>query len=237
MSGVPRGKRPSRAGGLAFDLVASKLHLPAVRPGTVDRSPLVERLAQGGPHPVISVAAPAGYGKTTLLAQWAERDGRAFAWVSVGEGDNDPKILLAYVAEALNAVEPVDGRVFDALASAESSVAGSVLPRLASAFWSMSSPVALVLDDVHVLHDLECRAAVSVPADHVPGGSRLVLAGRDEPPLRLARLRAEGRLLEIGPGDLALTSGEASVLLRNARVVLGADDVAELHRRTDRKST
>src|SRR5262252_5876795 len=210
--------RPSQAGGLALDLVASKLHPPPVRPGTVDRSPLVERLAQGDPRPVISVAAPAGYGKTTLLAQWAERDGRALAWVSVGEGDNDPKVLLAYVAEALNAVEPVDGRVFDALASA---------------FRSMSSPVALVLDDVHVLHDLECRAAVSMLADHVPGGSRLVLAGRDEPPLRLARLRAEGRLLEIGPGDLALTSGEASALLRNARVVLGADDVAELHRRTE----
>src|SRR5215470_5921861 len=234
VSGMARGEgRPSRSGGLAFDLVASKLHPPAVRPGTVDRSPLVGRLVRGDPHPVISVAAPAGYGKTTLLAQWAERDGRAFAWVSVGEGDNDPKVLLAYVAEALNAVGPVDGRVFDALASAESSVAGSVIPRLASAFRSMSSPVALVLDDVHVLHDLECRAAVSMLADHVPGGSRLVLAGRDEPPLRLARLRAEGRLLEIGPGDLALTSGEASTLLRNARVVLGADDVAELHRRTE----
>src|SRR5215472_15868733 len=231
---MARGEgRPGRAGGLAFDLVASKLHLPAVRPGTVDRSPLVGRLARGDPRPVVSVAAPAGYGKTTLLAQWAERDGRAFAWVSVGEGDNDPKVLLAYIAEALNAVEPVDGRVFDALASAESSVAGSVIPRLASAFWSMSSPVALVLDDVHVLRDLECRAAVSVLADHVPGGSRLVLAGRDEPPLRLARLRAEGRLLEIGPGDLALTSGQAATLLRNAGVVLGADDVAELHRRTE----
>src|SRR5215472_14786316 len=94
VSGMAQGEgRPSRAGGLAFDLVASKLHPPSVRPGTVDRSPLVERLAQGGPHPVISVAAPAGYGKKTLLAQWAERDGRAFAWVSVGEGDNDPKIL------------------------------------------------------------------------------------------------------------------------------------------------
>jgi LuxR family maltose regulon positive regulatory protein len=179
------------------------------------------------------VVAPAGYGKTTLLAQWAEFTGQAFAWVSVDEKDNDPKVLLTYVAEALNAVEPVGKRVFDALASPGSSVPGSVVPRLGSAFSSMSSPVVLVLDDVHLLADSACRAALSVLADHVPGGSRLVLAGRDEPPLRLARLRAEGRLLEIGPGDLALTSGEASTLLRNARVVLGADDVAELHRRTE----
>ena len=70
-------------------------------------------------------------------------------------------------------------------------------------------------------------------ADHVPGGSRLVLAGRAEPPLRVARLRAEGRILEIGPGDLSLTREEAASLLRDAEVALGEDDVAELHRRTE----
>ena len=78
----------------------------------------------------MSVVAPAGYGKTTLLSQWAERNGQAFAWVSVDEADNDPKVLLTYVAEALDAVEPVGGRVFDALASPASSVPGSVVPRL-----------------------------------------------------------------------------------------------------------
>jgi LuxR family maltose regulon positive regulatory protein len=97
----------------------------------------------------------------------------------------------------------------------------------------MSSPVVLVLDDVHALHDPECRAAVSVLADHVPGGSRLVLAGRAEPPVRVARLRAEGRILEIGPDKLSLTPEEASSLLRNAGVALGGEDVAELHRRTE----
>ena len=97
----------------------------------------------------------------------------------------------------------------------------------------MTAPVVLVLDDVHALHNSECRAALSVLADHVPGGSRLALAGRDEPPLRIARLRAEGRILEIGPGDLSLTCDEASSLLRDAEVALGEDDVAELHRRTE----
>ena len=90
-----------------------------------------------------------------------------------------------------------------------------------------------MLDDVHVLHNSECRAALSVLADHVPGGSRLVLAGRAEPPLRVARLRAERRILEIGPGDLSLTREEASSLLRAAEVALGEDDVTELHRRTE----
>ena len=197
------------------------------------RSSLVERLARSGPCPVVSVVAPAGYGKTTLLSQWAERNGHAFAWVSVDEADNDPKVLLSYVAEALDAVEPIDERVFDALASPASSVPGSVVPRLGAAFSSMTSPVVLVLDDVHVLRNSECRSALSVLADHVPGGSQLAFAGRAQPPLRIARLRAEGKILEIGARDLSLTRDEASSLLRNAGLTLAEDDVAELHERTE----
>jgi LuxR family transcriptional regulator, maltose regulon positive regulatory protein len=224
--------RPRRAGGPAFDLLVSKLRRPLVRAGTVRRSSLIERLARAD-HPIVSVVAPAGYGKTTLLSQWAEANGQAFAWVSLEEPDNDPKVLLTYVAEALDQVEPVGERVFSALASPGSSVPGSVVPRLGSAFSSMTAPVALVLDDVHVLHNPECRAAVSVLADHVPGGSQLVLAGRDEPPLRIARLRAEGKVLEIGPGELSLTRGEAASLLAAAGAVLGEDEVAALHQRTE----
>jgi LuxR family transcriptional regulator, maltose regulon positive regulatory protein len=225
--------RAQRTAGPGFDLISSKLRRPSVQPGTVVRSSLVDRLAREDSGPVVSVVAPSGYGKTTLLAQWAERDGPAFAWVSLDERDNDPKVLLSYVAAALDAVQPVGTRVFEALASPVSSVPGSVVPRLGSAFWSMTGPVVLVLDDVHLLRNTECRDALSVLADHVPPGSRLVLAGRDEPPLRVARLRAEGRLLEVGPGDLAFNRAEAAALLRAAEVRLGADDEAALHRRTE----
>jgi LuxR family transcriptional regulator, maltose regulon positive regulatory protein len=217
----------------AFDLITSKLRRPPLRPGTIRRSLLIERLAQGGAYPVVSVVAPPGYGKTTLLSQWADRNDQSFAWVSIDELDNDPKVLLSYVAEALDAVGPIDNRVFDALSSPGSSVHGSVVPRLAAAFSSMTVPVVLVLDDVHLLHNRECRAALSVLADHVPDGSQLALAGRAGPPLRVARLRAEGRILEVGPEQLALTFGEASSLLRNADVLLGDDEVAELNRRTE----
>ena len=225
-------RRPS-VGRPAFDLIAAKLLRPLVRPGTIRRSLLIERLARDDARPVVSVVAPAGYGKTTLLAQWAEHQGQAFAWVSVDEADNDPKVLLTYVAEALDAVEPISERVFDALASPGSSVPGSVVPRLGHAFASMSSPVVLVLDDVHLLHDSECRAALSLLADHVVAGSRLALAGRDEPPVRVARLRAEGKIVEIGAADLSLTREEASGLLRAAEVALGEEDVAKLHERTE----
>src|SRR5215471_6312301 len=144
---VDPGQRPGRQGRQAFEPVASKLRRPLIRPETVHRSSLIERLADGGPGPIISVVAPAGYGKTTLLAQWAERSAQAFAWVSVDETDNDPKVLLRYVAEALDGVQPVGQPVFDALASPASSVPGSVVPRLGAAFAAMTSPVALVLDD------------------------------------------------------------------------------------------
>ena len=220
------------ADGVPADLVTSKLLPPLARRGMI-RRPVLDRLAGGDPRRIISVAAPPGYGKTTLLAQWAELSGTAFAWVSVDERDNDPKILLSYVAQALDAVQPVGRRVFDALASAASSVPGSVVPRLGAAFASMTVPVVLVLDDVHLLANREGRDALSILAEHVPPGSRLVLAGRAAPPLRVARLRAEGRLLEVGPADLALTRPEAAALLRDAGLALGQGEVAALHQRTE----
>jgi LuxR family maltose regulon positive regulatory protein len=222
-----------RAAGPGFEPSASKLRRPLTRPGSIARSSLVSRLTGDDLRPIVSLVAPSGYGKTTLLSQWAEGSGQAFAWVSVDENDNDPKVLLGYVAEALDRVQPVDERVFEALASPVSSVPGSVVPRLGSAFWSMTVPLVLVLDDVHLLHKTECRDALSLLADHVPGGSRLVLAGRNEPPLRIPRLRAEGRITEIGPGDLSLTREEASWLLHAAGVRLGDDDLTALHQRTE----
>ena len=233
-NGVRQYPSPTRhAARPGFDLMTSKLRRPAARPGTIPRSSLIGRLAADGSPPIVSVVAPSGYGKTTLLAQWAARDGEAFAWVSLDDRDNDPKVLLSYVAAALDSVQPVGDQVFEALASNTSSVPGTVVPRLGSAFWSMTAPVVLVLDDAHLLWNTECRDALSVLADHVPPGSRLVLAGRDTPPLRIARLRVEGRILEIGPAELSLSRQEAASLLHAADVPLGDDDVAALHQRTE----
>ena len=131
-----RAGRSRRADGPVFDIYAAKLLRPAVRQEAIERPLLIERLmGSSNACPVVSVVAPAGYGKTTLLSQWAERNGQPVAWMSVDEADNDPKVLLTYVAEALDAVEPIGGRVFDALTSAVSSVPGSVVPRLCSAFF------------------------------------------------------------------------------------------------------
>ena len=94
-----------------------KLHPPLARPGIVPRTMLVERLLASEAAPIVCVVAPAGYGKTTLLAQWAERKGGRVTWVSVDRRDNDPVVLLTYIAVALDRVEPIDQEVLQALAA------------------------------------------------------------------------------------------------------------------------
>lgn len=216
-----------------FELLASKLDAPRTRSKSISRASLVERLREADGPPIVTVVAPAGYGKTTLLAEWAQGDPESFAWLSVDERDNDPKVFLTYVAASLDRVEPVDPGVFDALASPGSSIVGMVAPRIGRAFASMSRPVVLVLDDVHLLQNRECQAAVAMLAEHVPAGSRVALASRHEPHLRMARLRAEGRILEFGPEDLSLDREEATSLLRDAGVELSDSDIIALHEKTE----
>jgi len=102
---------------LAFDVIASKLTIPDVRRGSVSRTALVNRLRAAGAFPCVVVVAPAGYGKTTVLAQWAAKDARPFAWVSIDGRDNDPIVLLRHLAAALDSIDPIETGVLEALGS------------------------------------------------------------------------------------------------------------------------
>jgi LuxR family maltose regulon positive regulatory protein len=215
-----------------FDLIEAKLAHPALRADTVVKSELIDRVGASEAR-AVSVVAPAGFGKTTLLAHLAERDGRSFATVALDERHNDPVVLLRYVAAALDRVEPVPPSVFEALSTPGRSVWSTCIPRVCAALSAMSSPVVLVLDDLYLVSDPTSLDAVAALLDHVPEGSQLVVASREEPALPLARLRAEGRVLEIGADDLRLTREEASTLLRNANVELDDSDVTELTDRTE----
>src|ERR1700733_14116388 len=137
------GRNHLTAPGLAFALIESKFHPPGVRPGIVVRTALVERLAATR-VPVITVAAPPGYGKTTLMSQWAERIGSRAAWVSCDDGDNDPVVLLSALAVALDRIEPGDQTIFGVLASSGADI--TAVPRFVSAISSMQLPVTIVLD-------------------------------------------------------------------------------------------
>ena len=155
----------------------SKLRRPWVRPGIVSRAALVDRLLASHQVPVVSVVAPAGYGKTTLLSQWAERRGRT-AWVSLDERDNDPEILLACAAAALNRVEGIDPELLRTRWLGGASIAATAVTRLVGAMSAMAEPVALVLDHVEQVSNQDCRDAVAELALHLPVGSQLAIATR-----------------------------------------------------------
>ena len=181
-----------------------------VRAESVVRTPLVNRLRASG-APLVTVCAPAGYGKSTLLAQWAARDERRFAWLSVDEADNDPQVLRASLGRAL-------GR--------RSSTA------LPATLLARERPVLLVLDDVHLLRSRGSLAVVLALAEHVPAGSTLALAGRTIR-LGVARARAAGRLFELGAAELALSHREEELLLRNLGARLEPAAFATLRRRME----
>jgi LuxR family transcriptional regulator, maltose regulon positive regulatory protein len=207
--------------------------VPFLHSGLVRRTGLVNRLRRASSARVVSVIAPAGYGKTTLLAQWAARDDRPFAWVSLDRRDNDPVALLTYVAAALDRIEPVDPGVFRAAASASDTMWSTSVPRLGAALASMPEPLVLVLDDVHELTDRDCVDVLEPLAKNLPCGAQLVLSGRAENGLPLPQLRAAGKLHEIRHVELALSDSEAQTLLTSAGAKVSKAEAHELNDRAE----
>ena len=217
----------------ALQLIPSRLAPPSPPAGAVKRAGLVGRLRQAQAMPVIAIVAPAGYGKTTLLAQWAAQDSRPFAWLTFDWRCNDPAVLFSHLAVAIAAVVPVEPAVFQDLAAPHPPERLAVLAGLASALSGAPHPFVLVLDDVHLLTDSEGLEALSTLTEQLPRGSQLAAAARQEPQLGLARLRAEGKVLDIGRDDLRLDVAGARDLLSAAGVRLPARPVAELVARTE----
>jgi LuxR family maltose regulon positive regulatory protein len=200
----------------------------------VPRETLISSLEERSDSmPVVFLSAGPGWGKTTLLAEWASRSQRPFAWVSVDERDNDPILLLRYVATALDRLSPLDPAVFDALVTPGVSVEAKVVPRLGAALARTDQAVVLVLDDLHLLHDRHCLDALDALARHVPQGSQLTLSARGGPALPPAVLRARGLAFEVGPDDLRLDAEEAGRLLGGAGVDLPEPELAELTERAE----
>jgi LuxR family maltose regulon positive regulatory protein len=215
----------------AFELAESKLRAPVARAGIVPRAALIDRLDHANEPPVISVVAPPGYGKTTVLSQWAEHRQPRVAWVSADVRDNDPAVLLTYIAVAIDRIERINPAVFRALTSPAAAVSVPLL--LVSAIAAFGQPVSLVLDHIEVITNRECLDAIAQLALGLPPGSQLAIGSRDGLPLPTARLRAQGGILEIGVDDLAMGAAEAPALLLGAGVELGDEHVRELVRHTE----
>jgi LuxR family transcriptional regulator, maltose regulon positive regulatory protein len=216
-------------------LLLTKLYAPAVREQAVPREHLLEALRRGSVCRLSLVVAPAGFGKSTLLAAWrqAELARKPVAWVSLDDGDNDPVVLWSYVIAALRQVCPDLGE------SAIQAIAGSApilevaLPRLVNELTEQGD-VALVLDDFHRLTSGPARDSLAWFVANAPSTLQVVVATRTEPAVPLAVLRARGELLELRADDLRFTCEDADALL-NDRLELGLarEDVEDLVERTE----
>jgi ATP/maltotriose-dependent transcriptional regulator MalT len=218
-------------------LLATKLHVPRLQPGFVPRPRLVEALDAGLARRLVLVGAPAGFGKTALLADWVRRGGRPVAWLSLDAGDNDPARFWRHAVAALDRARPGISEPADPLLGppAPPSFEGLVTALINELAVQLGGDeLLLVLDDYHLIDAQQVHASMLFLLEHLPPGLHLVLASRSDPPLPLARLRAAGQLAELRAGDLRFAAEEAAALLReSAGCVLPAAVVAALAVRTE----
>jgi LuxR family maltose regulon positive regulatory protein len=198
----------------------------------VPRTALLERLLTVPAARLVCLAAPSGYGKTTLLAQWAERRRGRRAWVTLDRHDNDPVVLLRYLAVALDRVDPLDPQLLRFLESPGAAVPAGLISRFVAGLSTLRHPVTLVLDNLELLVNQECLDAVAEVGLRLPAGSRMGLAARARPSLPSA-LTHPGQLVEVGAQELAMDEGEVRAVLERAGVRLSDAGVADLLERTE----
>src|SRR5918995_5309255 len=192
-------------------ILRAKLYVPRYRADAVPRSRLHERLDEGAKRELTVVSAPAGFGKTTLLAEWCQRSELPVAWVSLDERDEDPARFLLYLIAAIETIQEGFGKTTRAfLGSLQSrEELEPVLTALSNEILELPRDFVLVLDDYHSIRSETIHDALAFLLDHWPPPMHLIIAGRTSPPLPLPRLRARGSLTELRAPDLRFTHEEA----------------------------
>ena len=206
--------------------------VPPVRADAVPRLRLSALREAAQRSRVVLVSAPAGYGKSTLVAQWSALDPRPGGWVQLARGDNDPVVLLARIVAALERTGPLRGDLLEALSRRTPRIVEAALPLLAADL-SERDPFLLVLDDVDLITARRSRSILAFLAEQVPAGSQLVLITRGDPGMRRGRLRASGDLTEIGTQLLALDSEETRAVAALGGLELSEKEAEALRERTE----
>ncbi|MBO0813863.1 MAG: hypothetical protein J2P30_01720 [Actinobacteria bacterium] len=239
MADLAAGSAEREDAGLAGGLLVTKLFVPPLQAGFVPRPRLVARLGEGLERGLVLVCAPAGFGKTSLLADWARSGQRLIAWLSLDAGDNDPARFWRHVVTALDRVRPgLAGRLAPLFGPpAPLSFEGLVTALINEvAGQSGEAGVVLALDDYHLIDTDEVHRSVGFLLKHRPPDLRLVLASRSDPPLPLARSRAHGELAELRAAELRFTSAESAAVLQESAgpgSQVPADAVAAVANRTE----
>jgi LuxR family transcriptional regulator, maltose regulon positive regulatory protein len=217
-------------------ILEAKLRPPPARSEWMVRRRLLEELAGGGQRSVTLIAAPAGYGKTTVVTQWLASMWAPvkLAWISLDSPDNEPARLWTHIAAALDRVGCSIARdIAGFIAAGRHDMMTAVLPRIIDAIAALPAEVTVLIDDFHIVRSAECNDQMDFFVKHLPPNAHLVLITRTDPILRLGRLRAAGQLAEIRADDLAFTQDEAYSILASDGVQLSDDSVSELVHRTE----
>jgi LuxR family maltose regulon positive regulatory protein len=219
-------------------LLETKLYIPKWRPGLVSRPRLIERMQQGIERKLTLVSAPAGFGKTTLLAEWlaaSPANERAAGWVSLDQSDNAPAFFWAYFITALQKVRSeIGARALALLQSPQPPPIESVLTTLINEINAVEHRFVLILDDYHVIDAPPIHSAIAFLLDHLPPHMHLIIASRSDPPLPLARLRVRGESTELRAADLRFSTEEAAAFLNEMmKLNLSSAEVTALESRTE----
>ncbi len=216
-------------------LIRTKLRLPFTRPALVSRPRLQEQIAQGLCGPLTLITAPAGFGKTTLVASCIAGCGMPVAWLSLDKDDNQAGRFLTYLIAALQAADHrIGSEAAQLMAGIQPALPEAVLTSLINDLDSANTEIALVLDDYQFISSQAVHEAVAFLLEHCPNTFHLVIATRSDPPLPLARLRARGQTVELRAADLRFTEPEAAQFLNDVMGLrLDAGSVAVLEERTE----
>lgn len=222
-------------------LLKTRFYLPPLRQRSVFRKTLVDRLSQSTGGQIVLIAAPAGYGKSTLVSQWLHHTPHTFSWLTLDKSHNSPLQFWRYILNALQGIQPTVG--VDAKAIIEnndthslSNVVISLLNDLdqLSNHSDSTQAVSLVLDDFHLLENPQLLSLITLFLDHLPAGIRLIVTSREEPPLSLARRRANNQLIEFTIKDLAFSIDESRDFFTHAMsLTLEPDTITTLFRGTE----
>jgi LuxR family transcriptional regulator, maltose regulon positive regulatory protein len=222
---------------MLIPILATKLSIPPPRPKVVLRPSLIERLNEGlhRTPSVTLISAPVGYGKTTLVAEWVACCERPVAWLSLDERDNDPERFLTYLVAALQTLAPNMGAgVLGVLQAPQLPPIESILTGLLNEIAAFPNHFTLVLDDYHVIDSKPVDNVLTFLLEHLPSQMHLVITTREDPNLPLARLRAQGQLVELRAANLRFTPTEAAEFLNRVMSLnLSAEDIALLETRTE----
>jgi LuxR family maltose regulon positive regulatory protein len=228
---------------MSFTLLPTKLYIPPVRAGAVARPRLIEKLLSGVQHPAgvqvpgsfILLSGPAGFGKTTLLSEFAAQIQQPVAWLSLDEGDNDPNRFWTYLITACQSVLNEVGENALALLRTPQPMPDDTIPTLLiNDLISQTHPLVLVLDDFHTIQNPSLHTGILFLLDHLPHNLHLIVSTRIDPPWPLARNRARNQLIEIRAQELRFSLAEAAEFLHHTMgLALSAEELASLEERTE----